>query len=56
MLNEARATSLDLHTTASLLLDMLNILTAMANNLGTQIKTGHGLEPNHNLFLLPFDL
>lgn len=56
VLDEARATALDLDTTASFLLDVFDIGTAMADNLSTEVETRDGLEVDGNLFLRPFTL
>lgn len=38
MLHETRSTTLDLHTTSSFLLDILDISAAVTNNLGAKIE------------------
>lgn len=48
--------ALDLHTTASLLLDVLNIRATMTHNLGSQVETRHGFETYGDSLLWPFAL
>jgi hypothetical protein len=56
MLHESRATSLDLYAATRFLLDMLNIRTSVANNLGSKIETWNWFEVNWDLLLWPFTL
>lgn len=51
-----RASALDLHTTASLLLDVLDVGSAMSNDLSTQIEPMNGLEGDRDLLFRPFAL
>jgi hypothetical protein len=55
-LNESRAPAFDLNATPSLLLNVLHVGTALANNLGTQIEPGDWLEVNRNPLIGPFTL
>lgn len=56
MFHKARTTSLDLNAASSLLLDMLDISTAVTNNLSTKVEPRKWLERDGNLFLWPFAL
>jgi hypothetical protein len=56
MLHESRATALDLHTTSSLLLNMLHIGSSMTHNLSTKVETRNWFKVNRDLFLGPFTL
>lgn len=56
MLHETRSTALNLDTTPSFLLDVLNISTSVANNLSAKVKTWDWFEINWNLLLRPFAL
>jgi hypothetical protein len=55
-LPEAGTTSFDLDFAASLLLDMLDICSALANNLSSKIETLDRLQINGNTLLGPFPL
>jgi hypothetical protein len=50
----ARAAALDLHTTPRLLLDVLDICTAMANDLRPQVEAGNRLKTNGDALFGPF--
>jgi hypothetical protein len=50
------SSTLDLHTAASLLLDMLDISSSMSNNLSTQVETMYRLQAYRDLLLGPFAL
>ena len=54
--NETRATALDLHTTASLLLDVLDIGTTLTNDLCAQIEARYRFKINRDALLRPFAL
>lgn len=56
VLDITRALTLDLHSAASLLLDMLHIGTTVAYNLGAEIKSRNRLEGDGDLLLRPFAL
>jgi len=55
-LHVARPTALDLDAAACLMLNMLDVSTAMAHNLGAKVETWHRLEADGNLLLGPFTL
>ena len=54
LLHESTASALDLHSALGLLLDVLDVLTALANNLSPQIETRNRLELDGNAFFRPF--
>lgn len=54
--DEARATTLDLDTATSLLLDVLHISTALSNDLSAQVETGNWLKIDGNALIRPFAL
>lgn len=54
--DESRATALYLNTAAGLLLDMFDIRTTLAHNLGTQIESRNGLQVNWDALVGPFPL
>ena len=54
--DESRATALYLNTAAGLLLNMLDIRTALANNLSTQVESRNGLQVNWDALVGPFAL
>lgn len=56
LLQEAGATTLDLDAAPGLLLNVLDIGTAMANNLRSEVKARNWLEINGNLLFGPFAL
>lgn len=56
VLDETRATALDLDTTTCALLNVLHIGTALADDLGTQVESGDRFEVDGNAFLWPFAL
>ena len=56
LLEEPRATALDLNTAAGLVLDVLDVGAAMANHLGTKIEARNWLEVDGDLRLRPFTL
>lgn len=56
VLDESRIASLDLNPTSSLLLNMLDVSTSVANYLRSQIKTLDGLEVDWDALLRPFTL
>jgi hypothetical protein len=56
MFHEARSTALDLDTTPSLLLDMLDISPSMTNNLSTEVEARNWFKIYLNSFLGPFAL
>jgi hypothetical protein len=56
MFHEATPTAFDLDSTTSLLLDMLDICAAMANHLGSKIKTRDGLHIDRYTLFGPFAL
>lgn len=55
-LPESRAATLDLHAASSLVLDVLDIGTALANNLRAQIETRNRLKVDGNALFWPFPL
>lgn len=55
-LQVSRTAALDLHTALGFLLDMLDISTAVPNNLSTQVEAGDRLQANGDLLLGPFAL
>jgi hypothetical protein len=56
MFHESGATSLDLNAASSLLLNVLDIRTSMANYLRTKVKAWKRLKVNGYLFFGPFTL
>ena len=52
----AGSPALDLHTAASLLLDVLHISTTMPDDLSAQVKTVYRLKAYRNFLLGPFAL
>lgn len=56
VLFESRSTALNLNATTGLLLDMLNILSAMAYNRSSKIEASNWFKANKNLFFGPFAL
>lgn len=56
LFHESRATALDLDTTSSLLLDVLDVRTAMANNLSAEVEARNGFEIDRDLLFRPFTL
>lgn len=56
MLHETRATSFDLDTALSFLLDVFDVSTSMANNLSTKIKTWNRNKINWDFLFRPFFL
>jgi hypothetical protein len=56
LFHESRATALDLDTASSLLLDVLDVRTTMANNLRTKVEARNGLEIDRDLLFGPFTL
>lgn len=56
LLQEAGATTLDLDAAPGLLLNVLDIGTAMANNLRSEVKARNWLEINGDLLFGPFAL
>lgn len=56
MLDKAGATTLDLDAATSLLLDVFNIGTTVADNLGAEVETRNGLEVDGDLLFGPFTL
>lgn len=54
--NEARATALDLNAATGLLLDVLHIRTALADDLRAQIETGDRFEVDGDALVWPFTL
>jgi hypothetical protein len=56
MLHETRSTALNLDTTPSFLLDMLNISTPVTNNLSTKVETWDWFEIYWDFLLGPFAL
>lgn len=54
--NKSRTTALDLHSAASLLLDVLHISTTLPNDLSTQVEAGNWLKINGNSLIRPFAL
>ena len=55
-LHETRAATLDLHLTACLLLDELDIVATATNNLCSQVKATNGLKAYGNLLFGPLAL
>lgn len=55
-LNKARAATLDLHSAAGLLLDVLHISTTLSNDLSTQVETRDRFKINGNTLIRPFTL
>lgn len=55
-LSEAGSTSFDLDFAASLLLNMFDICSALANNLGSKIETLDWLQVDGDTLLGPFPL
>ena len=53
VIHEATATTLDLHTTARFLLDVLDVAPARTNNLSTQIEARDWLEVDGNALFRP---
>lgn len=56
VLHETRSTALDLDTASSLLLDVFDIGTTLAYDLGTEIESGNRLKIHRDLLLWPFAL
>ena len=56
LLEEPRASTLDLDTAASLVLNVLHVGAAMANDLGPEVETWNGLEVDWDFRLRPFAL
>lgn len=56
ILDESGTTALDLDTTSCLLLDVLDIGSAMAYNLGSEIETRDWLKTNWEPLFGPFAL
>lgn len=55
-LHESRTHSLNLNAASSLLLDVLDIGAAVANNLSAEIETWDWLKIDRNFFLRPLAL
>lgn len=55
-LDEARAAALNLDSAASLLLDVLHVSATLANDLSTQVESGHWFEINRDSLIRPFAL
>jgi hypothetical protein len=55
-LEVARSTAFDLHATTSLLLNVLHIRPAVADDLRSQVESLNGFQVNGNSFLGPFPL
>lgn len=53
MLKEATASALDLHTTPSLLLNVLHIGSALANNLSAKVEPWNGFEIDRDALFRP---
>jgi hypothetical protein len=56
MLEESRATALDLDTASRFLLNVFDICTSVPNNLSTKIKALNWFKINGDLLLRPFTL
>lgn len=56
VLDVTRSLTLDLHTAACLLLDVLDVGAAMADNLGAQVEAWDGLKGDGDLLFGPFAL
>lgn len=56
MFHKSRATTFDLHSASSFLLDMFDIGTPMTNNLSTEIEPWDRLEIDRDPLLWPFPL
>lgn len=56
MLLESRTPALDLYAASSLLLDMLDVRSAMSNDLSPEVEAWKRLKTNWNAFLGPFAL
>lgn len=54
--DESRTAALDLNTAASLLLDVLHVGAALADNLSTQVESRNRLEVDRNPLIRPFAL
>lgn len=54
MLDEAAASSLDLDTTAILLLNVLDVSSALTHNLRAEIEARNGLKVDRNALFWPF--
>jgi hypothetical protein len=54
--HKSRATALDLNTASGLLLNVLDICTAMTYNLSTKIEARKWFKGNGDLLLRPFAL
>ena len=54
VLHEATSTTLDLHSTSRLLLDVLHVAASVANHLGAKIEAGNGFEIDWYALLWPF--
>jgi hypothetical protein len=55
-LQKPRTAALDLDTAACLLLDVLDIGTAVANHLSTEVEPRQGLEDDGDFLFRPFAL
>lgn len=55
-LAESRTPALDLHAASSLVLDVLNIRTALSDNLRPQVETRNRLKVDGNALFWPFPL
>lgn len=56
VLHETRPTAFDLNTASSFLLDVFDIGTTLADDLGTEIEARNRLEIHRDLLLWPFAL
>lgn len=56
VLHKARASTFDLNTASSFLLDVLDIRAALANDLSTEIEARDGFEIDRNLLFWPLAL
>ena len=54
MFHEARVAALDLDTAAGFLLDMLDVSSAVTDDLSSEVKAGNGLQINRNTLFWPF--
>lgn len=56
VLDKPRVPALDLNTAAGRRLNMLYILTTLADNLGTQVESRNGFKIDGNALIWPFAL
>jgi len=56
VLDEAGTTTLNLNSTTGLVLNVLHVLTTLANNLSSKVKTRDWFEVNREALFRPFAL